>query len=368
MIMEFIMLSFKEMAVKLKCNVNCDFPDDFPISDELKLGFSNIEIRDGLKGLSNLLIQVFDVLITEASNFSSHEKNTVNSRGHTNIYPEMKNLLTFLYCIGYCGKLDKTSEYLVFDGKKLNDFYKKTRGNKPLDYMHLLHDAGLDFSSAIDEKSFILAKAGSVEVCFPDDRNALIGLKVLANATSRINREPYMADVMFTFARCDYHVLSKTKTYIYEINEVTGFLPEDMRKYYIDLHNHLIANNCKYESKINMNEYQFSYTSKHKKAKIFSIHISMDHSYVKLNSKLITENPDLLTDAPESIKTAVKNGWDCAKKNDPNACNPKCAGKALIFNLAGTEFFKCWILNFNLPVNEKNERDYINIWLNKELA
>ena len=176
------------------------------------------------------------------------------------------------------------------------------------------------------------------------------------------------SDFITVFARCDYNVLALPKNITFKIYDIVKFMPESEQKYFLSLHEYFIANKCKYETKYSVGEYLFNYTSKAQKRKIMSICISLDRSYIKLNSKCITTQPDLLTDAPISIKNAVKEGWECAKANDPDACNPKCAGKCLSFSLDGKEYLKCWILCFNLPVNTDEEREYVMKWTEKELG
>jgi len=356
------MISLQEMAAKLKTNVLCDFPDDYVITNEINNGFSDADIREGVKIFSSVLLNVFDIIIANADDATPPGEAAVNSRGHTNIYAGIRNPLLMLYCIGLYGTFGDVNSLLV-DGAEINKAYRKMRGDKPVEYLRLLQASGLSLSADITAKSFNLLKSGVIEARYPADKKALIGLKLMAEAVSRAGN-----DIMYVFARCDYRVLSLPKNFGFDIREVTNFLPENDKNYFIILHDFLISNKCKCESKNVMNEYIFSYISKQKKAKVFSICVSMDESNVKLNSKLISEKPDLLANAPESIKNAVKNGYTCAKKNDPNACNPKCAGKTLNFNLDGVEYLKCWILNFNLPVNETAEREYILEWLKKELA
>ena len=353
------MLSFKEMALNMKKAVITEFPDDYIVSDELKKIINANDIRLGVKGLSGLLTQAFDSLINNPE--ITPEEGTVNSRGHTNIYSDIRNLLAMLYTIGLHSQYNEKSGGLTMDGKQLNKFYRKIRGTKPELFLHILKDSGVDFSVDIIAKNFNLNKTGVIEITYPDEKYTLAGLKILAEANLR-NK----ADFITVFARCDYNILALHKNITFNIHEIIKFMPKSEQKYFVSLHEYLIANNCKYETKHSVGEYLFNYTSKPQKRKIMSICISLDRSYVKLNSKCITTQPDLLTDAPASIKNAVKEGWGCAKTNDPDACNPKCAGKSLRFSLDGKEYLKCWILCFNLPVNTEDEREYIIKWVEKE--
>jgi len=332
------------MAAKLKKNVICDFPDNYTIADELRYGLTEEEIRDGIKDFSALLSQLFDVLISIS--IAAED--------------ELKNPLALLYSIGLCGKFEDNNR-LTINSNELKKAYKKTKGTKINEHLQLLQDSGLSFSA--DN----LSKAAIIQIHCPDNSASLIGLKIMAEASARVNTAAPYNRFIYIFARCDYLALSLPKKYHFEIRDVTKFLTAECRDYFNGLHDYLIANKCKYESKISETDYLFAYTSKIKKAKVFSIFISMDTCYVKLNSKLICQQPNLLADAPAGIKNAVKNGQVCAKKDDPNACNPKCAGKSMKFTLDGDEYFLCWILNFILPVNDKSEREYVKQWLEKEL-
>jgi len=361
------MIGIKEMISKMKENVVCDFPDDYNVSGNLLDGFTEDDARVGTKGFSSLLIQLYDVILFNTNNPITEEEATTNGLGLTNVYADIKKPLSLLYAMGVCGKPSSGGSLLI-DGGKLGDLYKKMHGTKPLEYMRLLQDAGLVFSVDLSAKSLNLNKAGVIELNYPDNTTALIGLKVLAEAASKINRQPHMADIIYTFARCDYHVLSVPKKYIYEMPLITKFLPVDYRDFFVQLHGILLSNKCKCEAKINMNDYQFTYLPKKGTANICSINIAFDRSTVRIKSRLITEQPDLLAEAPKSIHDAVRNGFTCLKKADPNACNPKCNGKNLSFSLDGEEHLKCWIINFILPVNEDNEREFVKKWLKKELS
>ena len=354
------MINFKEMVLSMKKAVITEFPEDYPISDELQQIINVADTRLGVKGFSGLLIQSFDCLMNNPE--IAPEEGTVNSRGHTIIYVDIRNLLAMLYTIGLHSRYDEKSGSLTIDGKQLNKLYRKIRGNKPELYLRILEDSGMDFSVDITAKNFNLSKTGVIEIAYPDEKHTLAGLKIIAEANLRSK-----TDFVTVFARCDYNVLALPKKIVFNIHEIAKFLAENDQKYFISLHEYLIANQCKYETKYSVGEYLFLYTSKSQKRKILSICISLDRTYVKLNSKHITTQPDLLADAPASIKNAVKEGWECAKANNPDACNPKCAGKGLRFSLDGKEYLKCWILCFNLPVNTDAERGYVMKWIEKEL-
>jgi len=360
------MIGIKEMITLMKANVICEFPDDYIISDNLLDGFTKDDVRMGMKGFSSLLIQLFDVILHEANKPITIEEPSTSGLGLTNVYADIKKPLSLLYAMGVCGK--PNDGCLLIAGSKLNELYKKMHGNKPLEYMRLLQNSGLIFSTDLSAKALNLNKIGVIRLEYPDNAIALIGLKTFAEATSKINRHIHLADITHTFARCDYNTLSMPKKYVYEIPLITKFLSEDYSMFFMQLHNLLLSNNCKYEAKLNMNDYQFTYKPKKGTANICSINIAFDRSTVRIKSSLIAEKPDLLTEAPQSIRDAVKNGFTCLKKENVGACNPECVGKNLSFSLDDEEYLKCWIINFLLPIDENDERDFVVQWLKKELS
>ena len=357
------MLSFKEMAKCLQSNVLTDFPDDYEIAGELKVIFSENEIRLGIKALSKLIIQLFDAVIDKA-NIIAPPCDTLDVIGWPEkIYVNLRNPFTLLYCTGLYGKYDNNSKCLLIDGKELNKMYRKARGTKTDKFLNLLNDSGMTYTTEMESKKpFSLTKAGIVKVYYPDDDYTLIGLKVLSEAISKVKG----GAIVEHFMRCDYRILCLPKKYIFDIREVTNFLHDEERDYFIELHELLLSNNCKMETK--PDSFIFNYNSKKTKLKVVSIHIMTTGCFVKLSSKLINKEPNLLIDAPESIKEAIKAGHECSKKENPDACNPKCAGKIIVFSLDGVDYMKCWHLNFNLPTTGNIERSYIKEWIIKELS
>ena len=357
------MLSFKEMAKCLQSNVLNAFPNDYVIADELKAEFTENEIRLGVEALSKLLYQLFDVIIDNANTLAPPGEELGVLGWPEKIYVDLRNPFALLYCTGLYGKYDRDSKCLIIDGKELNNMYRKARGTKTDKFLNLLTDSGIVYTPEVDNKKpFNLTKAGVVKVYYPDDNYAVLGLKVLSEAISKVKG----GAIVEHFMRCDYRILSLPKKYIFDLRDVTKFLPIDEREFFIDLHELLLSNNCKMETK--PDSFIFNYTSKKTKLKVASIHVMTTDRFIKLSSRLISKEPDLLIDAPEQIKEAVKSGLECAKKENPDACNPKCIGKIIGFNLDGVDYLKCWHLNFYLPITGDIVRNYIKEWIIKELS
>ena len=353
------MATYKEMATNLRNSVITDFPGEYKIVDELKQGLTDADIRSGIKAFSDLLIRLFDVLAQNPDADETLDRSKVKTTIHTDI----RNSLILLYGIGLCGSYNSKSESIIVDGSALNKIFRKKYGSKPERYLKLLRDAGLTFSVDISEKSFNLTKAKDLIVQYPDAKYTLAGLKAMAQAAAKYND-----NIIMIFARCDYNALEMPKKLILNIHEVAKFLPNMFKQYFIDLHNLLISSNCKHETKNSMEDCVFLYDSKTHKARIFSIRISLSGLYVKMNSKLITTQENMLSDAPAIIKEAVVKSHNCVKAVDPDACNPNCKGKLYQFFLDGTEYTKCRHLCFYLPVDNTAEREYIMEWLQKELV
>jgi len=353
------MLELNEMATLMQSNVIREFPD-YAIDEAFMQGFDETDVRKGVQGFSGLLTRLFEVL----KNCETPAKEALSWKGQTNIYTDLKSPLTLLYCMGLCAD---DSQHI--DGSVLGDMYKKLHGANAGQYMRLLQDAGFAFSMDISAKSFQLAKAGTFAVTYPDDPSALIGLQVMAHAINRPIKAASLKDcIVCIFGRCDYNALASPKAFDFRIGEVANVLPVVQKQYLVDLHEHLMSNQCKYETKYGVNEYAFAYTSQATKAKVCTVLLSMETCFVKINTRLITTQPGLLDDAPEGIRDAVKGGYNCAKKNDPEACNSRCVDKNLVFELDGTQYVKCRIFNFALPIGETADRAYIMEWLVKEMA
>jgi len=362
---------YKKLALFLKNNIVCDIPAQYDINPVLKNGIADADIVKGIKGFNSFLPLLFDDFIGNEENFTAIDESVKTSTAVEKTFPDLVFPVYMLYCIGLYGEFNNNNECIRIDGNELNSVFKKVHGKKPGIYLQILSDLGFEFSIPnLSEKSFNLNKAGLIEVRYPDAAHTLIGLKLMAEATSYIkenNKAKITFNVLTTiFMRCDYHALTLPERFIFDISDVAGDMEDECKTFLSSIHNLLISNKCTCEAKYIMNEFIFTYTSKPKKAVIFSVHKSMNGCYVKLNSKLINEDSGLLSNAPESIKDAVKNGYTCAKINDPNACNPKCNN--LKFILDGQEYQKCRCLNFNLPMGTNIERKYVEQWLNKELA
>ncbi|MCL2364913.1 MAG: hypothetical protein FWC71_09660 [Defluviitaleaceae bacterium] len=115
-----------------------------------------------------------------------------------------------------------------------------------------------------------------------------------------------------------------------------------------------------------MNEFIFTYTSKATKKVVASLRFGFQGEYIKINSKQIDEDDSFLANAPPNIKQAIKNGHNCAKENNPDACNPKCA--YIRFQLDDLMYTKCRHLNFNIPIAAVEDREYVKTWLTHEMA
>jgi hypothetical protein len=70
---------------------------------------------------------------------------------------------------------------------------------------------------------------------------------------------------------------------------------------------------------------------------------------------------------PENMYNAVKDsGWGCAKKDNPEACNPRCKG-GFNFILDGEEYSKCRGGSFVAEVNLMQDADILKQWLINEI-
>ncbi len=362
------MKTLKEIALFLRSNIVEDIPNTFDINVRL-IGDSNgADILKGVNDFQSLLYRFIDTAIENADNTTTQSEVEKTTIAFEKSFPSLIHPLYLLYCIGLHGRLDNASKCLFIDGNELSIAFKEIHGSKPNQCFLFLADLGFAFLDIdIKDISYKLNKAGLIEIRYPNSNYTLVGLKAMADATALMGKgHKDKGAIASIFMRCDYHALALPKKFSPQLIDCIGSLQDEYKSFLVSIHEFLLNQNCKCDSKYQMNEFVFTYTSKVFKTVVFSARISMDGAYIKLNSKLINEQSNLLSQAPENILEAVKNSWNCAKLNDPNACNPKCTN--LRFSIDGKEYQKCRCLNFNLPINTKQDREYIMTWLDKELS
>ena len=363
------MKTIKEAALFIKSHI-CNVPDSFEIDDSIKNGFDNTEIIDGVKQLQSILQLIADNIIHEAENGSEMATTEKPANDFHLTLPELTSPFFMLFCIGLCGEFPNgSSEYMTIDGTKLFDTFKKSRGKNHNRYLLFLSNLGFEFSVDITAKSFKLNKTDVLEVRYPDSPSVLIGLKILTEATVQVSAQIHKAQKAYAiqpiFMRCDYHALTLPKKFGFDIRDCAASLSDERESFCIKIHEMLLENGCKYETAYKMQDYVFTYTSKAAKRVVASIRIGFGGECIKINSKRIDEDASFLADAPANILQVIKDGHNCVKGEDPNACNPRC--EYIRFNLDGVEYTKCRHLNFILPIDTAEDREYVKTWLSHEI-
>jgi len=364
------MKTIKEAAIFMKSHI-CSVPDTFEIDDSLKNGFDDTEIIDGVKELRLILQLIADSIIRDVETGGEMAATEKPANDFHLTFPELTSPFFMLFCIGLCGEFPSgSSEYMAIDGAKLFDVFKKSRGKNHNNYLLFLSNLGFEFSADIAAKSFKLNKADVLEVRYPDSPLVLVGLKTLAEATVQISPQLNKAQKAYAiqpiFMRCDYHALSLPKKYGFDIRDCSASLSDERGDFCIKIHDMMLENGCKCETAYKMNDFIFTYTSKAAKKVVASLRFGFRGEYIKINSKRVDEDASFLAGAPANISHAIKNGFNCVKGKDPNACNPKC--QYIHFYFDGAEYTKCRHLNFNLPIGTAEDRDYVKTWLTHELA
>ena len=115
------MLTFKEMAVRMKNSVIREFPAKYAIAEELKQGLSDADIQNGVKAFSELLIQLLDVLEKNPDADETLDRSKVKTIIHTDI----RSALVMLYGIGLSSRYDNNLDNLIVDGGVLNKFTER---------------------------------------------------------------------------------------------------------------------------------------------------------------------------------------------------------------------------------------------------
>ena len=320
------MKNLKDVAMFLRNNILTDIPDTFEISTKLKSGASDTDIQKGIKDFRSLLFLLFDTIIENVGSYGAIceiEKTTVSFE---KTFPDLIYPMYMLYCIGLRGGLNDVSKCLLIDGDDLNTAFKVIHGRKPNQHLMFLEDLGFVFSGAeITDKSYRLSKAGLIEIQYPDSYYTLIGLKTMADSAALIGKSYKDKNaVAGVFMRCDYHALALPKKFTHQLKDCINNLQDEYKSFLINVHEFLLSKDCKYESKYRMNEFRFTYTSKVTKTVVFSVQISIDRCFIKPSSKLIIEQPSLLSQAPENI---VKNviGY-CGHHCDYCSFHKSCGG------------------------------------------
>jgi len=364
------MKTIKEAAIFIKNHI-CNIPDTFEINDSLRNGFENTEIIDGVKELRLILHLIADNVIRDAETGGKLATTEKPANDFHLTFPELTSPFFMLFCIGLCGEFPSgSSEYMTIDGAKLFDAFKKSRGKNHNQYLLFLSELGFEFSADIAAKTFKLNKTDAIEVRYPDSPSALVGLKALTEATVQLSAQIHKAQKAYAiqpiFMRCDYHALTLPKKFGFDIRDCAASLSDERRDFCIKTHDMMLENGCKCETAYKMNDFIFTYTSKTAKKVVASLRFGFRGEYIKINSKRIDEDTAFLADAPPNISQAIKGGYNCAKGKDPNACNPKC--EYVRFYYDSVEYTKCRHLNFNLPFDTAEDREYVKTWLIHELT
>ena len=214
-------------------------------------------------------------------------------------------------------------------------------------------------------------KLDSIEITCPDYPAMLTGLKIMALAQSNGNvkaeSDSYTGELYEVFLRCDYRALADKKIRpVFRIEEGIRFLPAETQKLLLRLDRELQQKGFRYDA--NYLCYRTHYLYRHKKrGTLLSVNISpVNGCIVKINAEHIHLYPEFVAAFPPALLELIEKGYDCAKKEDPSACNPKCSGYE--FDLGGQRQMKCKKLNFYIPTEDPRYAEIIEAWVGKELA
>lgn len=367
-----------ELANHLKSIIPAEIPENYVINPILENIAGGENIRNGVLAYREFLYQFFDYIIADADLYDKPKKIADKTTDTVNLsleYPFLRDIAMVLIHIGIHGELNKNGDSLILSGSQLHSALKGARVSKVLEYLQHLTNCGIYFSGIdLDGKKPDLSKVEILEISFPDNPIMLTGLKVMATAQLKTDKKglkpktgSYTAPVDTILLRCDYRALGEKKIKpIFIFEDAIRPFPVEMQEYLLKLHKRYIDSGCKYDTKDLCLRINFIYSHK-SRGTIGSINISpVSGCVIKINAENINDYTDIVEKFPSTIIEVIENGNNCAKKDNPDACNPKCRGYE--FSIKERQYFKCKHLNFYVPLINLTYSQIIENWIGKELS
>ncbi len=374
----FMQKPLKDLAEHLKSIIPADIPENYDINPVFNYITSEENIRDGVLAFREFLYQFFDYIIADADLYDKPKKKADKTTDTVSLaieYPFLRDIAMVLIHIGIHGELSKSGDSLILNGIKLYTALKGARVSKIHEYMRHLSDCGFYFAGIdLGLKKPDLSRVEELEISYPDNPIMLMGLKAMADAQLKADKRglkpemgSYTSNVDTIFLRCDYRALGEKKIKpVFVFEEIIKTFPVEMQEYLLKLHHQYISLGCKYDTKDLCLRVNFIYSHK-SRGTIGSINISpVNGCVIKINAENINDYVGMIEKFPSTIVKAIENGYDCAKKNNPIACNPKCRGYE--FSVNGKQYFKCKHLNFYIPLPDLTDSQIIEDWINKEAS
>jgi len=368
----------RDLANYLKSIILTDIPETYVINPIFDCISSGENIRSGVLAFRDFLYQLLDYIIADADFYDKPKKIADKTTDTINLsleYPFIRDIAMVLIHIGIHGELNKSEDSLVLSGSQLHTALKGARVSKVPEYLQHLTNCGIYFTGIdLSEKKPDLSKAEILEITYPDNPVMLAGLKVMATAqlnTDKKGLKPetgsYTAPVDTIFLRCDYRALGEKKMKpVFVFDDAIKPFSAEIQEYLLKLNKRYMDSGCKYKTKDLCFRISFIYTHK-SRGTIGSISISpVNGCVIKINAENINDYTDMIEKFPPVIREAVENGYNCAKINDPEACNPRCRGYE--FSINGKEYLKCRHLNFYIPLTDLTYSHIIENWIDKELS
>lgn len=357
-----------------------EVPETFELNHDFLYGLDQNDARNGLISFRRFLFSFFDYINENSEAFSPVIKTVQKKNGteEKENFVLLRDLFQALLRIGMESRIgDENGFKLYIDGGNLSESFHEARMTRIKDCLIHLTKLGFDFGEIGDftKKAYKLP-TGKIIVSYHDDCNVLTGLKIMAEANKIVHPSGASRPTGQILLRCDYSAIGgkrvksasrKVLNVHLNIDDCLGFLPDKDKKAILEISSMLTENGYKYEGKMINLGFCFAYTSKKNGNVLMTIWADMDGCKIKVNADNINSYINVVKTFPSHILHTIKeSGWDCAKKHDPNACNPKCKG-GFKYTFDGVDYDKCRGGSFCLGIKPQYDKDVVIKWLENEI-
>jgi len=124
------------------------------------------------------------------------------------------------------------------------------------------------------------------------------------------------------------------------------------REFAMQMHEHLLQNDCKLKMMLAKNGYVVSYQHGKKKHVILNFVFRKSSLFARIYCEMIGRYTEVLAKAPASIVKTIEKAPKCKRFENPPKCNPKCSG--YVFAINGKQHQKCRFNCFLLAVEDES--------------
>ena len=356
-------------------------PDDFIVAEPFRHGLSNHELIAGVNAFRLFLGELFDNLGTWKNHFDPKKAALFDpENGEESIwkcFPVIKDLTALLFFIGLHGKLETEpnvtftvygSDLLDVPKPKSEKFYglKKLSGKRLADLFEFLSEMSfyfeeLDYSDKVD-----LGKIGVFYISYENDRDLLIGLKLLAEAQSNIKSKHYRLETFFM--RSDYRPLYDMEPRKYQVRLIDCFNtgPPDINKWLTELDEFLRKNGCRVSAD-GSGSNSIDYINRKSKQWVLKVYIDVTGCRVRPNVFNLLHNNRGFVELPEAMLQILREK-SCSNCYGNQPC---LHGGAFKFTQNGENFAGCRSpqhRGYKFTLDDEDSRQALREWIEKEIS